>query len=132
MRVLGLIYFVLCILSALLVRSRLPPQPGWSLLQDMRIFRQPAFALTTVGVFIICRCFYCDLETGAQQADSYQLTPESVAQELQLFCYDAFGVPDHPAPVCSSLAHYHGQLSSFSYILSRARLRQRDIRGPQG
>jgi MFS family permease len=50
-RVLALIFLILCGLSVLLVRSRLLPKPGSSLLPDMLIFRQPAFALTTVGVF---------------------------------------------------------------------------------
>jgi MFS family permease len=52
-RVLALIFLVLCLICVLLVRSRLPPKPGSSLLPDMRIFRQPAFALATVGVFFL-------------------------------------------------------------------------------
>ena len=51
MRILALLFFVLCAMCVLMVRSRLPPKPGSSVLPDLRIYRQPAFALTTVGVF---------------------------------------------------------------------------------
>lgn len=53
MRVLALIFLVLCSVAFLLVRSRLPPKPGSSVLPDFRIFRQRAFALTTAGVFFM-------------------------------------------------------------------------------
>lgn len=52
-RVLALIFFVLCIISVLLVRSRLPPKPGSSVLPDLRIYRQPAFTFTTIAVFFM-------------------------------------------------------------------------------
>jgi len=52
-RVLALIFLVLCTISVLLVRSRLPPKAGSSVLPDFRIFRQRAFALTTAGVFFM-------------------------------------------------------------------------------
>lgn len=52
-RVLALIFLVLCTFSVLLVRSRLPPKPGSSVLPDLRIYRQPAFAFTSVGVFFM-------------------------------------------------------------------------------
>ncbi|KAF1985567.1 MFS general substrate transporter [Aulographum hederae CBS 113979] len=50
-RVLALIILVLTIFANLLIRSRLPPAPGSSVLPDFRIFRDRAFALTTAGVF---------------------------------------------------------------------------------
>lgn len=52
-RVLALIDLILCTIAVLLVRSRLPPKPGSSVLPDFRIFRQRAFALTTAGVFFM-------------------------------------------------------------------------------
>jgi len=52
-RVLALVFLILCTISVLLVRSRLPPKPGSSVLPDFRIFRQRAFALTTAGVFFM-------------------------------------------------------------------------------
>lgn len=50
-RVLALLFIVLCGICVLLVRSRLPPLPGSSLLPDLRIYSQPAFTLATIGVF---------------------------------------------------------------------------------
>lgn len=50
-RILALIDLVLCTISATLVRSRLPPKPGRSILPDFRIFRQPALAYTTAGTW---------------------------------------------------------------------------------
>jgi MFS family permease len=50
-RVLALIFLVLTGICVLLVRSRLPPLPGSTILPDFRIYRQPAFTLATMGVF---------------------------------------------------------------------------------
>jgi len=49
----GFIFLVLLIIANLLVRSRLPPRPGGSILPDFRIFRQPAFLLATVGTYFL-------------------------------------------------------------------------------
>ncbi|KAL1304531.1 hypothetical protein AAFC00_003513 [Neodothiora populina] len=50
-RILGFLYLGLLIPANLLVRSRLPPKPGGSVLPDFKIFRDSAFAWTTAGVF---------------------------------------------------------------------------------
>ncbi|GME37009.1 mfs monocarboxylate transporter [Neofusicoccum parvum] len=52
-RILGLIFILLCGVAQLLIRSRLPPKPGSSVLPDFRIFRDRAFALVTAGVFFM-------------------------------------------------------------------------------
>ncbi len=54
-RILGFIMLLLCILTNLLVRRRLPPKPGGSVWPDFRIFMDGtgAFALTTAGVFFL-------------------------------------------------------------------------------
>lgn len=52
-RILGFIFIFLCAMAQLLIRSRLPPKPGSSVLPDFRIFRDPAFALVTAGVFFM-------------------------------------------------------------------------------
>ncbi|KAJ9629842.1 hypothetical protein H2203_002224 [Taxawa tesnikishii (nom. ined.)] len=49
----GLIFILLLVVANLLIRSRLPPKPGGSVLPDFRIFRDSAFALTTCGVFLL-------------------------------------------------------------------------------
>jgi MFS family permease len=51
-RVLALIFAVLTGVSVLLVSSRLPPKPNQSIMPDLLIYRQPAFALATLGVFM--------------------------------------------------------------------------------
>lgn len=52
-RVQGFIFLILLIVANLLIRSRLPPTPGGSILPDFRIFRQPAFTLVTVGTYFL-------------------------------------------------------------------------------
>ncbi|KAH9831896.1 Major Facilitator Superfamily [Teratosphaeria destructans] len=52
-RVQGFISIVLLIVANLLIRSRLPPKPGGSVLPNFRVFRQPAFLLATVGTYFL-------------------------------------------------------------------------------
>ncbi|EON69004.1 hypothetical protein W97_08262 [Coniosporium apollinis CBS 100218] len=52
-RILGFIFIALCGVAQLLIRSRLPRKPGSSVLPDFRILREPAFALSTAGVFFM-------------------------------------------------------------------------------
>jgi MFS family permease len=52
-RILGLIYLTLCIMANLLIKSRLPPVRDASAKPDFRIFRNPIFALTVAGVFLL-------------------------------------------------------------------------------
>ena len=51
-RSMGFIFIVLLIIANLLIRSRLPPKPGGSVLPDFRIFRDVSFLLVTIGVFL--------------------------------------------------------------------------------
>jgi MFS family permease len=52
-RIMGFIIGGLALTAVILVRSRLPPKPGSSILPDFRIFRDPAFSLVTAGVFFM-------------------------------------------------------------------------------
>ena len=54
-RVIGLINLILLIVANLFIKSRLPPRKATkeSILPDFRIFRDPVFALTTMGVFFV-------------------------------------------------------------------------------
>jgi MFS family permease len=54
-RVLALINLILLIVANLCIKSRLPPKKATkeSILPDFRIFRDPIFALTTMGVFFV-------------------------------------------------------------------------------
>ncbi|EXJ86261.1 hypothetical protein A1O1_06631 [Capronia coronata CBS 617.96] len=54
-RVCGLINLVLLIVANLFITSRLPPRKATkeNILPDIRVFRDPVFALTTMGVFFV-------------------------------------------------------------------------------
>lgn len=52
-RVMGLVFLFLLTLGNVLIRSRLPPKPGGSVLPDLLIFRNVPFSLTTAGVFFV-------------------------------------------------------------------------------
>ncbi|TDZ46905.1 putative transporter MCH4 [Colletotrichum trifolii] len=51
-RAVGFIVLVCCGAATLLIDTRLPPAPNASPHPDVRIFREPAFAVTTVGLFL--------------------------------------------------------------------------------
>lgn len=48
-RTLGFITLLLSTIAVALVRSRLPPRPGTSIMPDLKIFRDISFALTAIG-----------------------------------------------------------------------------------
>lgn len=52
-RILGFLCAILLIFANLLVRKRLPPAKNATVHPDFRIFRDPAFALLTIGVFLL-------------------------------------------------------------------------------
>lgn len=52
-RIQGFVCLGLLIVAVLLIRSRLPPRPGSSVLPDFRIFRQTAFTLVTIGTYFL-------------------------------------------------------------------------------
>ncbi|KAF6810229.1 riboflavin transporter MCH5 [Colletotrichum sojae] len=52
-RTMGFIVLLCCGIATLLIDTRLPPLPNASLHPDVRIFREPAFALATLGIFLL-------------------------------------------------------------------------------
>lgn len=52
-RCIGFIYIFLCIIANLLIKSRLPPAKNGSINPDPRILKDPAFAVTVFGVFLL-------------------------------------------------------------------------------
>lgn len=52
-RVLAFVCLALCIAANFLIRKRLPPAKNASAHPDFRIFRDRAFALTTIGIFLL-------------------------------------------------------------------------------
>lgn len=60
-RVVAFLCMFLCILSNLLIRSRLPPAHNATAHPDFRIFAQRPFLLTTIGIFLIEFAFFVPL-----------------------------------------------------------------------
>lgn len=52
-RILGFIYVCLCAIACMLIRSRLPPGKNANARPDFRIFKDPAFAITVLGVYLL-------------------------------------------------------------------------------
>lgn len=52
-RILGFIFVVLLGVANLLIRTRLPPRPGGSVLPDFTIFRDKSFLLCTLGTYCL-------------------------------------------------------------------------------
>ncbi|KAF1971677.1 MFS general substrate transporter [Bimuria novae-zelandiae CBS 107.79] len=50
-RIIGFIILACCSVSVSLVRSRLPPKPGQTVMPDLRILRQIPFLLVTLGTY---------------------------------------------------------------------------------
>jgi MFS family permease len=81
-RIIGFIDVFCCIVLCVLIRSRLPPKPGQSVMPDFRIFRDPSYFLLTVGIFAMEWALFVPItylttfavSTGAiSPAFSYQL-----------------------------------------------------------
>jgi MFS family permease len=52
-RVIAFIDVFCCIIACLLIKSRLPPKPGQSVLPDFRIFRDKSYLLLTIAIFMM-------------------------------------------------------------------------------
>ena len=52
-RVIAFIDVFCCIFACLLIKSRLPPRPGQSVLPDFRIFRDKSYLLLTIAIFLM-------------------------------------------------------------------------------
>ena len=82
-RVIALINIVLLVVANMFIKSRLPSQKATkeSILPDFRIFRDPVFALTTLGVFFVEWGLFVPLaylisyaiEAGIDEKFAYQL-----------------------------------------------------------
>lgn len=103
-RTIALINVLFCGAAFFLVRTRLPPAPGQSPHPDLRIFRDPAFSLTTLGMFLMgCAVFipltYSSsyaLSEGFSQSFAYQIptilnTGSVVGRVLAGWWGDKFG-----------------------------------------
>lgn len=52
-RIMGFIFVFCTGVAVLLIRSRLPPKPGQSVVPDLRIFKDPSYTLLTVGIYFM-------------------------------------------------------------------------------
>jgi MFS family permease len=53
LRIQGFVFLLLLIVANLLIRSRLPPKPGSSIMPDFKILRLPSLALVTAGTYFM-------------------------------------------------------------------------------
>lgn len=82
-RVLGFVVLGICACANFLIRSRLPPARNASARPDFRIFRNRAFLLTTVGMFLLEFALFIPLtyissyarSRGFGEAFSFQILP---------------------------------------------------------
>ncbi|KAJ4366305.1 hypothetical protein N0V83_007941 [Neocucurbitaria cava] len=81
-RIIGFLHVFVCILACVLIRSRLPPKPGQSVIPDFRILRHKSYLLLTIGIFMMEWALFVPItylttfatSTGAlDPAFSYQL-----------------------------------------------------------
>ncbi|OAL54012.1 MFS general substrate transporter [Pyrenochaeta sp. DS3sAY3a] len=81
-RIIGFVNVFCCICACVLIRSRLPPKPGQSVLPDFRIFKHKSYLLLTIGIFMMEWALFVPItylttfatSTGAlSPAFSYQL-----------------------------------------------------------
>ncbi|KAF2786233.1 MFS general substrate transporter [Melanomma pulvis-pyrius CBS 109.77] len=52
-RIMGFVFIFCCIVAVSLIRSRLPPKPGQSVMPDLRIFRDRSYLLLTLGIYFM-------------------------------------------------------------------------------
>lgn len=52
-RILGFVFVFCCCFAVLLIRSRLPPKPGQSVMPDFTIFRNGSYLLLTLGIYFM-------------------------------------------------------------------------------
>ncbi|EEQ34440.1 riboflavin transporter MCH5 [Microsporum canis CBS 113480] len=81
-RIVGLVVIFCCAVAVILVRSRLPPKPGQTVIPSLHILRDPAYLLVTLGTYFMEWALFVPiayitafaLSTGAMStAFSYQL-----------------------------------------------------------
>lgn len=53
LRIQGFMFLILLVVANVLIRSRLPPRPGSSIMPDFKILRQPSLALVTAGTYFM-------------------------------------------------------------------------------
>lgn len=113
-RIQGFIFLVLVILAVLLIRSRLPPRPGGSALPDVRVFRQPAFALVTLGAFFLETGLFVPIAyitSYALQTDG-AISPTFAYQLLAIFNAGSFLGRWAPGYIADKLGRYNTQIAA--------------------
>jgi MFS family permease len=85
-RILAFITAALCLVAVCLVRSRLPPKVGASVLPDFTILKDPAFALVTTGVF----CMEWGLFIPITYLSTYVI--ETQVQNSGVFAYQVLAI----------------------------------------
>ncbi|CAM6119082.1 unnamed protein product [Calypogeia fissa] len=70
-RIIGFIYVCVSVIACTLIRSRLPPKENTNAAPDLRIFRDPAFALTALALYLFQWAFFVPLSYISSYALHY-------------------------------------------------------------
>jgi predicted MFS family arabinose efflux permease len=106
-RIVGLIYMVLCITANLLIKSRLPPTKNASANPDFRIFRDPIFALTVAGVFLLEWALFIPLAYISSYAAAQGFSDVSSYQTLVMLNVGSFFGRVLPGYIADRIGRYN-------------------------
>lgn len=116
-RVMGLIFAFLLLIANLLIRSRLPPTKGASVLPDFTIFRDPTFALTTAGVFFIEWGLFVPLAYISSYALAHNVNPTFAYQLLAVVNAGSFFGRWIPGYVADRLGRFNTMILTVAMCL---------------
>lgn len=113
----GFIFAFLLLLANLLIRSRLPPTKGASVLPDFTIFRDPTFALTTAGVFFIEWGLFVPLAYIPSYALAHQVSPAFAYQILAVVNAGSFFGRWLPGYIADRLGRFNTMILTVALCL---------------
>lgn len=111
-RIQGFIYIFLLAIAVALIRSRLPPRPGSSALPDIRVFRDIAFALVSLGAFFLELGLFIPIAyitSYAEQANG-AFTPAFAYQLLAIFNAGSFFGRWAPGWIADKMGRFNTQV----------------------
>ena len=117
-RVMGFIFLLLTITANLLIRSRLPPTKGASALPDLRIFRNPTFFLTTLGVFFVEWGLFVPLSYISSYALAHGITPAFSYQLLAVLNAGSFFGRWLPGYVADGVGRFNTMIMTVALCLT--------------
>lgn len=119
LRILGFIFLILLIIANLTIRSRLPPKPGGTVIPNFRIFRDPAFALCTLGTYFLEWGLFIPITYLTSYALSTNaLTPALSYQVVAIFNAGSVFGRWLPGYVADKIGRYNTMLLAIALCMS--------------